>query len=70
MERHNFEDCCQALAEGEEIVIEHLGHQQSGKILFCRGGMFEVRVGDKRESWPPEACEEVARSSESPHRNL
>ncbi|MBE0598609.1 MAG: hypothetical protein IH614_15205 [Desulfuromonadales bacterium] len=70
MERPDFEKCCQALEEGEEIVVQNLGQQQSAKVLFCRGDLFEVRVEGKRQSWQPEMCEEVAGSSESPHRNL
>ena len=70
MEREEFQKCCLAVEEGEEIYVESTARYQRGKVLFCRGGEFKVQVTGRRETWSPEESLEVGSSSESPHKNL
>lgn len=70
MERAEFKKVCQAIEEGEEIYLEQTATHQRARVLYCTGDEFQVRVTGKRDLWAPGGCEEVASSSESPHRNL
>ncbi len=70
MESNDFTKCCQAVEEGAEIYVENLGTHERGRIVFCTGTEFDVRVGGKRQHWGPEGCEEVSSCSESPHKNI
>ena len=70
MRREEFQKCCQAVEEGEEIFLENTASHERGKILYCTGDEFQVNVEDKRATWAPESCEESFSSSESPHKNL
>jgi hypothetical protein len=70
MRREEFQKCCQAVEEGDEIILENTASHERGKILYCTGDEFQVKVEDKREAWVPENCEESISSSESPHKNL
>lgn len=66
MKREEFNKCCQAAEEGNEIYLEKLGSHESGRLLYCTPDQFQVKVGDKRETWSPALCEEAGSSSEPP----
>lgn len=70
MEPFEFERCCQALEEGDEITLENLESGDTGRLLYCSFDRFEVMVNGHRESWPVGTCEEIGTTSESPHHNL
>lgn len=70
MRREEFRKCCQAVEEGEEIILENIVSHERGTILYCTGEEFQVKIEDKRAVWAPESCEEAFSSSESPHENL
>lgn len=69
MRREEYQKCCQAIEEGEEIFVENILSHEQGKILYCSGDEFQVKVKDKRSTWTPAICEETFSSSESPHKN-
>lgn len=70
MERKEFEKCCQALEEGEEIYLENMTTHETAKALYCSGDEFQVKVDDKRKTWSPQSCEELSSSSESPNYTI
>ena len=70
MEMHEFMRSCHALEEGDEIYLQKIGSEETGRLLFCGTDQFQVEVNGRREAWAPTVCEEVSSSSESPHSNL
>ena len=66
MKREEFTKCCQAAEEGNEIYLENLGSHESGRLIYCSGDRFQVRVGEQRKEWSPAMCEETGSSSEPP----
>jgi hypothetical protein len=48
MKREEFTKCCQAAEEGNEIYLENLGNHESGRLLYCSGG---VVGGCGRAGW-------------------
>jgi hypothetical protein len=70
MEPNEYVKCCQAIEEGDEILLEEVGSHRTGRLLYCSGDQFQVESEGKREVWAPERTEEIGSSSESPHGNI
>ncbi len=62
MERKEFEQFCQAIEAGETRYVENTGSHEKGRVKFCSGNRLEVEVGDRRETWGSEFCQEVSPS--------
>lgn len=59
MQGQEYEQFCKAVESGQTKFVENVGSHEKGKVLFCSGNRLEVEVGDKRETWGVEYCQEV-----------
>lgn len=59
MEPREYQDFCRAVEAGEVKMVENVGSHDRGRVLFCSGNRLEVEVGDRRETWGVEYCQEV-----------
>jgi len=49
---------CQAVAHGSARYVRNLRSHEWGKVVDCGGKELKVQVGDRRESWRCEECED------------
>lgn len=59
MEERQLEEFCRAIDAGETKFVENVGSHEIGRVLFCSGKRLEVEVGEKRETWGIEYCQEA-----------
>jgi hypothetical protein len=59
MEKQDFEQFCKLIESGETKYVENIGSHELGRVIFCSGNRLEVEVGDRRETWGSEFCQEA-----------
>jgi hypothetical protein len=68
MNRSAFEAICRAVTAGEEKYLENVENHHAGRAVACSGETVEIDIFGKRESWPLDRCEEVAKPHFDYHR--
>lgn len=58
MESERFRGICSVASEGKLKWIDNLETHQSGRVLSCASGKFEVESEGQQTEWKPENCEE------------
>jgi hypothetical protein len=58
MERERFRGICSVASEGKVKWVNNLKTHESGRVLSCDSGKFEIASGGHRRKWDPAECSE------------
>jgi hypothetical protein len=58
MEKERFRGICSVASEGKLKWVDNLKTHQSGRVLSCASGKFEIESEGHRRKWNPDECEE------------